>query len=105
MISSRRTPRPALHLTLALALLLAQGMAVIHLAGHSSESRDEPAAPVQICAQCATLHALFTVAPGDASYWMMIPLVATEALPAAVAFVLPAEPAHAFLSRGPPSTR
>lgn len=105
MISSRRTPRHVLHLMLALAMLLAQGMAVVHLASHSSESRDEPTAPFQVCAQCATLHALFTVAHGEPSVWTTLPLTAVEALPASVAPVLTNEPAIAFLSRGPPAAQ
>lgn len=105
MIPSRRTPRPVLHFALALALLLAQGIAVVHLAGHSSETRNEPTAPVQICAQCATLHSLFSAAPGGASSWTTLPLIATDVLPSAVASLLPAEPAFAFQSRGPPAAR
>jgi len=105
MISSRRTLRLTLHLALTLAWLLAQGIAVMHLAAHTSESRDERTAPVQVCAQCATLHSLFSAAPGGASSWTTLPLIATDVLPPAVASLLPAEPAFAFPSRGPPAAR
>jgi len=105
MMPARRMARLALHLVLAAGLVIAQGLAIAHAARHPAESRDEAGSPAPTCMQCATLPGLLSLAGGQGWQWITLEPLPEFAAAAAPSFTLPAEPAHAFRSRGPPANR